>query len=51
MKKKGSNGTIPPSPQNEMKGAISQFLVCEDTLLGAPFYFPIEAEPKPVLER
>jgi len=20
-------------------------------LLGAPFYFPIEAEPKPVLER
>ena len=34
-----------------MKGAISQFLVCKDTLLGAPFYFPIEAEPKPVLER
>ncbi|KAI3805326.1 hypothetical protein L1987_27595 [Smallanthus sonchifolius] len=25
-------------------------MVCEDALLGAPFYFPIEAEPKPVLE-
>ncbi|KAM7509133.1 hypothetical protein LguiA_019586 [Lonicera macranthoides] len=35
----------------KMKGVISWFLVREDALLGAPFDFSIEAEPKHVLQR
>lgn len=48
MKKKGSNSTIHPSPQNERGDLVVLGL---HALLGAPFYWTIEAEPKPVLER
>ncbi|KAL3513395.1 hypothetical protein ACH5RR_026112 [Cinchona calisaya] len=36
MKKNSSNDTIPLSPQNERGNLV--FLVCEDALLGTPFF-------------
>jgi hypothetical protein len=37
--------------RRDQKRSVKRTESSEDTLLGAPFYFPIEAEPKPALER